>query len=59
MNADMYGNYKCISHERDYTKTVNEYDLLPKPAFNYAFKLRAQEWFMAALITSAFNLCSL
>lgn len=59
MTADMYGNYKCISHERDYTKTVNEYDLYPKSAFNNAFKLRAQDWFMAAFVTSVLNLRSL
>lgn len=58
MMADMYGNYKCISHERDYTKTVNEYDLL-KTAFNDAFKLRALDWLMAVFVTSAFYLCSL
>lgn len=64
MKADMYGNYKCISHERDYTKTVNEYNLSQKSVsdkmlFNDAFKFRAQDWFMAAFVTSAFNLRSL
>ncbi|XP_048014296.1 semaphorin-7A [Megalobrama amblycephala] len=59
MKDDMYGNYKCVSHERDYTKTVNEYDLFPKRAFNDAVKLRALDWLMAAFVTSAFYLCSL
>lgn len=57
MMADMYGNYKCISHERDYTKTVNEYNL-HKPAFNDALKLRSLDWLMAAFVTSAFYLHS-
>lgn len=59
MMANMYGNYKCVSHERDYTKKVKEYDLFPKHAFNDAFKLRALDWLMAAFVTSAFYLCSL
>lgn len=59
MKDDMYGNYKCVSHELDYTKTVNEYDLFPKRAFNDAVKLRALDWLMAAFVTSAFYLCSL
>ncbi|XP_067292221.1 semaphorin-7A isoform X2 [Pseudorasbora parva] len=59
MMADMYGNYKCISHERDYTKTVNEYNLFPKSAFNDALKIRALDWLMAAFVTSAFYLCLL
>lgn len=59
MKDDMYGNYKCVSHERDYTKTVKEYDLSPKRAFNDAVKLRALDWLMAPFVTSAFYLCSL
>ncbi|XP_051979364.1 semaphorin-7A-like [Xyrauchen texanus] len=58
MTDDKYGNYKCISQERDYTKTVKEYDL-PKPALNAAFKLRAQEWIIDVFVTIALYLCSL
>ncbi|XP_051546400.1 semaphorin-7A-like [Myxocyprinus asiaticus] len=53
MTDDKYGNYKCISHERDYTKTVKEYDLLPKAVFNAAFNHRAQECLMAVFFTIA------
>uniref|UniRef100_A0A671NER9 Semaphorin-7A-like n=1 Tax=Sinocyclocheilus anshuiensis TaxID=1608454 RepID=A0A671NER9_9TELE len=62
MTTDIHGNYKCTSHELDYTKTVREYNLLigqVRSASNDAFKLRAQDWLMAAFATSAFYLRSL
>ncbi|XP_016145817.1 semaphorin-7A-like [Sinocyclocheilus grahami] len=62
MMHDMYGNYKCTSHELDYTKTVREYNLFYdnlRSASNGAFKLRAQDWLMAAFVTSVFYLRSL
>lgn len=59
MTTDNYGNYSCVSQERDYIKVVREYELLPKSVFNDAFELRAQDWLMAAFVTSAFYLCSL
>ncbi|XP_073688079.1 semaphorin-7A isoform X2 [Garra rufa] len=55
MTNEMYGNYKCTSHELDYTNTVKEYKL----ASNGAFKLRAQDWLMAAFVSSAFYLHTL
>ncbi len=54
MTNGMYGNYRCRSHELDYTKTVREYNLFY--ASNGAFKLRAQDWLMAAFVTSTFYL---
>lgn len=62
MTDGMYGDYKCTSHELDYTKTVREYNLFYENlrfASNGAFKLRAQDWLMAAFVTSAFYLRSL
>ncbi|KAK2867338.1 hypothetical protein QQF64_023030 [Cirrhinus molitorella] len=62
MTSDMYGLYKCISHELDYTKTVKEYNIFynsNRSASNDAFRLRAQDWLMAAFVTSAFYLCAL
>uniref|UniRef100_A0A9J8ABV4 Semaphorin 7A (JohnMiltonHagen blood group) n=1 Tax=Cyprinus carpio carpio TaxID=630221 RepID=A0A9J8ABV4_CYPCA len=62
MTADLHGNYKCTSHELDYTKTVREYNLSnnqARSAYNDVFKLRSQDWLMAAFVTSAFYLRSL
>ncbi|XP_043084224.1 semaphorin-7A isoform X2 [Puntigrus tetrazona] len=62
MSSGMYGDYKCTSHELDYTKTVREYNLFDensRSAFNDAFKLRAQDWLMAAFVASVFYLRSL
>ncbi|XP_059401995.1 semaphorin-7A-like isoform X1 [Carassius carassius] len=66
MTTDIHGNYTCMSHELDYTKTVREYQLsndasndASNYAFNDAFKLRIQDWLMAAFVTSAFYQLSL
>ncbi|NP_001315437.1 semaphorin-7A isoform 1 precursor [Danio rerio] len=60
MTAENYGNYSCVSQERDYIKVVREYELLAKSVFNDAFKLKIQDrQLMVAFVTSAFYLCSL
>ncbi|KTG45441.1 hypothetical protein cypCar_00008260 [Cyprinus carpio] len=58
MTNGMYGDYKCTSHELDYTRTVREYRVEWRME-NGAFKLRAQNWLMATFVTSAFYLRSL
>ncbi|XP_052454023.1 semaphorin-7A [Carassius gibelio] len=58
MTNDKNGDYKCTSHELDYTRTVREYTVEFRIE-NAAFKLRAQNWLMATFVTSAFFLRSL
>uniref|UniRef100_A0A8C2IUP7 Semaphorin 7A n=1 Tax=Cyprinus carpio TaxID=7962 RepID=A0A8C2IUP7_CYPCA len=58
MTNGMYGDYRCTSHELDYTRTVREYRVEWRME-NGAFKLRAQNWLMATFVTSAFYLRSL
>lgn len=54
MTSNDYGNYKCISHERDYTRIVKEYHLYSTHYSNSAFSLKSS---MVTLITVAFYLC--
>ncbi|KAA0724307.1 Semaphorin-7A Semaphorin-K1 [Triplophysa tibetana] len=48
MTSDDYGNYKCISHERDYTRIVKEYYLNPEHVADSASNLKCT---MATLVT--------
>ncbi|XP_065148136.1 semaphorin-7A [Paramisgurnus dabryanus] len=58
MTTAHYGTYKCMSHERDYTKIVKEYELLPEPVYSTAVQRRAQEW-ISIFVTVVFYLCCL
>lgn len=53
MTSEDYGSYKCISHERDYTRIVKEYYLDPEHVADSAFNLKCT---MANLIMVAIYL---
>ncbi|XP_056595835.1 semaphorin-7A [Triplophysa dalaica] len=53
MTSEDYGIYKCISHERDYTRIVKEYYLDPEHVADSAFNLKST---MATLVMVAIYL---